>query len=80
MSVEAANRVGGIRVGPVLDEREAARSAGLAIGTDVHADEASGSGENFGELLFSRAEAQIADENLGRNDALLLCVVFDRLS
>jgi hypothetical protein len=74
MTVETADGIRSLGIAAVLDEREAARSAGFAIGADVYADDAPCCGENLRELLLGGVEAQIADENLGRNKALL-CVL-----
>jgi hypothetical protein len=71
VTVEASDRVGCLGFGSVLDEGEAARPAGFAIGTNVDANDASCRGEKVRELLLGRAEAQIADKNLGRNNYLL---------
>ena len=70
--VETANRVGGLGVGCELGESEPARPSGLAIGTDVDAGNLSSLGQQCGELLLGRVEAQITDEDLVRNDRLLL--------
>jgi hypothetical protein len=85
VTVEAADRIRCLRVASVLDESESARPAGFAIGADVDADDTSSRSEKLRELLLGRGEAQIADENLGRNDDLLwmkgfgLCVMGDGL-
>jgi hypothetical protein len=85
VAVEAPNRVGCLGVAAVLDKRESARSAGVAISTDVNANDVSCRGEKLGELLLGCGEAQIANEDLGRNNALLcvmglgLCVMGDGL-
>ena len=50
-----------------LDERESARPAGLAIGRQVHVDDAPRFGEQRRQLLLGGAEIQIAYKNLRRN-------------
>ena len=72
VTVELKNGGGGLGIGPELGEGEAARASGLPIGTDVNAGDLSGLRQQRGELLLGRVEAQITDEDLVRNDRLLL--------
>jgi hypothetical protein len=65
--VEARYRALRLFVTRELDESESARAAGLAIRSDVNADDLTGRGECTGELILGGIEVQIADEDFPWN-------------
>jgi len=65
VAVEALDGGGGVfRVGE-LDEGEAARPAGGAVGGEEHVDDGAGLREQLFELVLGGAEFEVADEHLG---------------
>ena len=70
-TIEAANGIGGDRIGLEFGERESAGATGFAIRADVDTNDAADLGEHLREVLLRRVETQITNENLGRNNSLL---------
>jgi hypothetical protein len=55
----------GLLLSGELDEGEAARPAGGAVGGEVDVDYLAGFGEQLAELVLGGVETEIADEDLG---------------
>ena len=55
-----------------VDEGEAARAAGLAVGREEYLPDFADFGKELVDLVLLRAKVQVADEYLGTDDILLL--------